>query len=221
MKPNAGDFIGRHAGWLAALCGVLAVLGFGAALEGYSQAQHPLALLGARGLPRALAFNLTGFVIPGLLAAAAAMALRARLPGDAGWSARIGARLLLLSALAFAAQGLLPLDPGDLDGPISQWHATAWTLWWIAAGAGALSIAAGLLRRPGWRTFACAALVASVLIVVLALSPPQSWAAGVAQRIALGAWFGLLVLAGRAWTGAAHVSRGAASSPGSSPPARR
>lgn len=200
MKRSATDFIGRHAAWLAALCGLLAALGFGAALEGYSHAQHPLALLGARGLPRAPAFNLSGFVIPGVLAAAAAISLRARLPGDAGWPARIGAWLLLLSALAFAGQGLLPLDPDDLDGPVSQRHATSWALWWITSTAGALLIAGGLLRRPGWRTFAWAALVASVLIVVLALSLPGTWPAGVAPRIAFGAWLGLLVLAGRAGT---------------------
>ena len=215
------DPVSHHAGLLALSLCALSVMGFGAALDGYSQLQHPVALLGARGMPHAAAFNLLGFVLPGVLAAWAAVGLRGPLPGDASWAARIGARLLLLSAFAFAAQGWFPLDPDDLDGPISQWHATAWTLWWIAAGAGALSIAAGLLRRPGWRIFACAALIASVLIVVLSLSPPESWPAGVAQRIALGAWLGLLVFAGRASEGAAHVSRGAASSPGSSPPARR
>ena len=196
MKPNTGNFIGRHAGWLAALCAVLAVLGFGAALEGYSQAQHPLAWLGASGFPRALGFNLSGFVIPGVLAAVAAMALRSRLPGDAGWPARIGARLLLLSALAFAAQGLLPLDPDDLDGQASQWHATAWTLWWIASAAGAVSIAGGLLRRREWRAFAWVALIASGLIAVFSLSPPGDWPVGIAPRIALGEWLVMLMLAG-------------------------
>lgn len=198
MKRIAEDLIGRYAGWLAALCWLSAAIFFGAALEGYSHAQHPLAFLGARGFPRAFAFNLLGFVIPGVLSASVAIAWRTGLPADVRWPARIGARLLLLSALAFAAQGVLPLDPDDLDGPASQWHATAWTLWWIASGAGALLIAGGLLRRRGRRTFALAALVASVLIVVFALSPPASWPAGVAQRIAFGAWLGLLVLAGRA-----------------------
>lgn len=219
MKPWPLEFIGRHAGWLAALCGVLAALAFGVALEGYSHAQHPLALLGARGMPRALAFNLSGFVMPGLLAAVAAIALRARLPGDAGWPVRIGTQLLLLSALAFAAQGLLALDPDDLDGATSRWHATAWTLWWIAAAAGAASMAAGLLRRPGWRAFSLAAGIASLLVAGLSLSPPGSWPAGIAPRIAFGAWLGLFVLAGRA--GAAPLSRGAASSPGSSSTTRR
>lgn len=219
MKPGALELLGRHAGRLAVLCGVLAALGFGAALEGYSHAQHPLALLGAQGLPRASAFNLAGFVLPGLLAAVAAIALRARLPDGARWPARIGAQLLLLSALAFTGQGLLPLDPDDLDGPISRWHATAWTLWWIAAAAGAASIAAGVFRRPGWRTFALAAGIASLLVAGLSLSPPAPWPAGIAPRIAFGAWLGLLVLAGRA--GGLPVSRGEASSQGSSSTARR
>jgi len=198
MRSRVMGFVGRHAGSLAALCGVLAALVFGTALEGYSQTRHPLALLGAHGMPRALAFNLTGFVLPGLLAAVAAIALRARLPGDAGWRERIGAQLLLLSALAFAAQGLLPLDPDDLDGPISRWHTTAWTLWWIASAAGAASVAVGLAVRQGWRAFAGAALMASVLIAGFSLSPPGILPVGIASRVALVAWIGLFVLAAHA-----------------------
>ena len=45
MKPGAMDWIRRRVGALAALCAVLAAWGFGAALEGYSHAQHPLSLL--------------------------------------------------------------------------------------------------------------------------------------------------------------------------------
>src|SRR3546814_2634837 len=97
-----------------------AVAGFGAALDGYSQAIHPVGLLGARGMPHALAFNVLGFVLPGVLAALVAWRLRASLDDGAPWAARIGAWLALLSALAFAAQGLLPLDPRDLEADASQ-----------------------------------------------------------------------------------------------------
>ena len=52
-----------------ALLGFLgATLGFGAMLDGFSHATHPVALLGARGVPRWWAFDLFGFVLPGLLA---------------------------------------------------------------------------------------------------------------------------------------------------------
>ena len=83
-------------------------------------------------IPHALAFNAFGFVLPGLLMAVVAWQWRKRLSGGAPWAARIAARLALLSALAFAAQGLLPLDPADLDAPASHAHATAWMLWWVA-----------------------------------------------------------------------------------------
>ncbi|PSD48850.1 DUF998 domain-containing protein, partial [Stenotrophomonas maltophilia] len=76
-------------GLVAALLFVLAVLGFGAGLDGYAQARHPVALLGAQGVPHALAFNLLGFVLPGLLAVVVAECLRRRLPATAGWAPRV------------------------------------------------------------------------------------------------------------------------------------
>ena len=57
----------RHAGWIAAICCVPALLGFAAALPAFSHVQHPPGLLGAVGVPRAPAFNLLAFVVPGLL----------------------------------------------------------------------------------------------------------------------------------------------------------
>lgn len=199
---------GRYAGLAAALAFALAALGFGAALAGYSHAQHPLALLGARGLPHALAFNLLGFVIPGMLAAAAAIALRTRLPADAGWSARIGARLLLLSALAFAAQGLLPLDPADLDARPARLHAVAWMLWWIAfvPGAGLLAWSA-LAARPRRLAAFATHVVAAGCVLAFVWLPGEGIAAGIAQRIAFAAWFGWLAWAGYAGASPAAANR--------------
>ncbi|PWB21607.1 DUF998 domain-containing protein, partial [Stenotrophomonas sp. SPM] len=73
-------WLDRWLGLLAAACFVLAVVGFGAALGGYSQAMHPVALLGAHGVPHALAFNVVGLVLPGALAAVVAERLRRQLP---------------------------------------------------------------------------------------------------------------------------------------------
>lgn len=171
-------------------CFLAALAGFGLALAGYSQARHPVALLGASGVPRALAFNLLGFVLPGLLAAGVAARLRRSLGHDAGWPARIGARLVLLSALAFAMQGLLPLDAADLDGPASQWHATAWMLWWIAFVPGAALLAAGLRRADGWRRLAPASALAAALVLWLAMLMPDAVAPGIAQRTGFVVWFG-------------------------------
>lgn len=182
MKANRTTSAAAAAGllWLAA------VLGFGAMLDGYTHSQHPVALLGARGIERALAFNLFGFVLPGLLVAWAALRLRDAL-ADAGWLARIGAHLLLLSALAFAAQGLVPLDPENLEAGASRLHATAWSLWWIAFLPGALMLAA---RSRG---FAAVLLVAAVAAAAAALLAP----AGLTQRIAVLVWLALVGAAGR------------------------
>lgn len=181
-KPTRAAAIAAAAG----LLWLVAQAGFGAALEGYSQAQHPVALPGAQGVPRALAFNLLALVLPGLLAACSAWQLRTAL-GGAGWPARIGAHLLLLSALAFAAQGLLPLDPQDLDAAASRLHAAAWSLWWIAFVPGALLLA---LRA---RAFAVAVLVAAVVVVAGVALLPAGWG----QRLGILVWFALFVLAGR------------------------
>src|SRR3546814_15109105 len=103
-----------------------AVAGFGAALDGYSQAIHPVGLLGARGMPHALAFNVLGFVLTGVLAALVAWRLRASLDDGAPWAARIGAWLALLSALAFAEQGLVPLVQRALGADDGRLHETLW-----------------------------------------------------------------------------------------------
>ena len=176
-------------GWAGAgACLAAAVVG-GMRLEGYSHVLHPLALLGAGGVPGALAFNVAGFIVPGVLAAVVALELYRVLPAAAGWLPRIGARMLLLSALAFAAQGLLPLDLQDLDGPGSGPHASAWLVWWIAFVAGAPLLASGLRRVRAVMIAAACVLLAMMLTPSTLLEPP------LAQRIALAAWLAWLVLA--------------------------
>ncbi len=186
----------RFAGLVAALLFATAVFGFGAALEGYLQTQYPVALLGADGFPHSLAFNLTAFVVPGTLAGVAMLALRHRLPGDAGWSSRIGAQLVFLSALGFIAMGLLPLDPRDLDGDVSSLHGTAWGLWCLAFVAGAALLGWGLRRRREWSRFARISLVAAIGVPFAAFVLGDVVSAGIAQRIAFGLWFVWLILAG-------------------------
>jgi len=190
--------VGALCGWgAAAACVAAAVIG-GAMLDGYSHLLHPLALLGAGGVPGRRAFNAVGFVLPGLLAAMAALAMYRRLPRASGWWPRIGARMVLFSALAFAAQGLFPLDLQDLDGPGSGLHASAWLVWWIGFVAGAPLLAVGLppVRR----------LTATGVLLMLAMMlAPQGWVGpAMAQRIAFAAWLAWLALA--PWRGAAEGS---------------
>jgi cytochrome bd-type quinol oxidase subunit 2 len=185
-------------GALAALVFVGAVAGFGVALSGYSQVWHPVAVLGAKGVPHALGFNLLGFVLTGVLAAVAALDLRHRLPADAGWPARVGTQLLLLSAMGFIALGVLPLDPDDLHNEASSLHATAWLLWWVAFVPGAALFAFGMRGRSRWRPVVTASIVAAAVVLFSALIAVALMPAGIAQRLGYAAWLGWLCVASRA-----------------------
>jgi hypothetical membrane protein len=190
----------NHAMRLVGVAGALlfagSVLGFGVVLDGYSHQLHPAGLLGAAGIPRAMMFNVLAFVLPGALAAWLAWRLRATLPADAPFSARIGLQLVLLSALAFASQGVLPLDPRDLDAYATRLHASAWMLWWIAFVPGVLLLAMAALHTRQRRVMAFVVhLLAAVSVIGFAL-PAERWlGAGITQRLAFAAWFGWLVLA--------------------------
>ncbi len=122
-----------------------------AAVPDVSHAATPMAALSLSGMPGAAWFN-AAVVASGLLAAVAASALRAGFAPSAAWSARIGARLLALSALAFAVQGLLPLDPRDLDGPGAALRGMGWTMWWPALAFGAGLLAWGTRRTASTAT---------------------------------------------------------------------
>ncbi|RZA28654.1 MAG: DUF998 domain-containing protein [Lysobacteraceae bacterium] len=192
----------RWAGLAAALIFTAAVGGFGAALDGYLQWQYPVSLLGARGFPNATAFNLLAFVLPGALAAVVALELRRKLGAGSGWRPRIGAQLVLLSALAFVAMGLMPLDPRDLESEASRLHGTAWMLWSVAFVAGALLLAAGCRRHRG---FAWLTLLAALSLLVAGFVLGDAVPVAVAQRGAFAAWFAWIAYAGT-WRGG--IARG-------------
>ncbi|MEG2804554.1 DUF998 domain-containing protein [Stenotrophomonas sp.] len=181
-------WLDRGLGPASAVLFGLAVIGFGAGLPGYDQGLHPVALLGAGGVPHALAFNLLGWLLPGLLASAVAVRLLQALPADSGWPVRVGGQLLLLAGLAFAALGLLPLDLEDLDGRSSQWHASAWMIWALAFVAGSVLVGIGRLRQPGGRALGRLALGCGLATAVLAFALQGVLPAPLAQRLAFACW---------------------------------
>lgn len=214
---------GLHAGWLAGVVFAAALLAMGGMLDGYSQALHPVDLLGAAGVPRAGAWNALGVALPGLLVAGFAIALQRCLRVDGvGAIGRIGGWLLMLSGFAFAAGGAWPLHLQELDGPESKLHVATSMLAWLAWLPSVLMMSLALRRRAGWR----GVLVVGPLLMLAGIGclglPLQQWVAvldgrgGAVQRIGLALYF-----AWPAWLAWRALSRAEASGPGSSRPARR
>jgi hypothetical protein len=186
----------RWAGLAAAACFALALGGFGLALDGFAQDLHPVSVLGATGVPRALGFNLLAFVVPGALAAMLALRARGALTGSAALAARLGWTLALLAALAFAAQGLLPLDLDAPDQARSRLHGAAWAMWEIAFVAATVLLAlAGARTRP---VVAAGHAMAGAAVLVFASLAGDAMPAALVQRVAFAAW--LIWLAWTGWT---------------------
>ena len=185
------------AGLVAGPLFALALAWFAAPLPNYRHADHPPALLGALGYPGAVAWNVVGDGLVGMLALLATQALYLALrDAAAGRMARIGATLALLAALAFIAQGVFPLDINQaIDVGPSRRHVAVWNLWWIAAAAGALFTAFGVRRLQGWRTLLPVGVVVAALIALALLGGVGDLGNGWLQRIALAAWFGWLAWA--------------------------
>ncbi len=190
-----------HAGWLSGLCFLVAMLSLGGDHEGFRAATQPLGHLGARQADAASWWNCFGFILPGLLGFAFVLALETCLRGDGGGRlARIGTGMLMLSALAFAAQGVLPFDLDDPHAPASQHHVTALALALLGMVAGAVCVSASLWRRPAWHWLAWPGTLLAALLLLFLLWPPQDAIAwlhgrpGHAQRLVFllqFAWFAL------------------------------
>lgn len=113
---------GGWAGPLAAGLFLTSLLGFAAKrADGYTHATKAVSELGAIGAPDALAFNLLGFIVPGLLIAVLAAALW---PAARG-AGRVGPFLLALCGVAVAAAGVFPVDMAARASTTSVLHASA------------------------------------------------------------------------------------------------
>lgn len=196
---------------VAAVCCAGAMSGFGAALDGGVPGSLPVEWLGAVGVPHAAAFNVFAFLLPG--AAIGVVAVGCYLRADTAL-ARIGALILLFSALAFACQGVFPLDPRHADVS-SRRHALSWSLWWLTTATGASLSASGL--RPQLRTGPrwAASLAIGWCVPAFALFAPSMLGAAMAQKIAYALWFAWW------WLASGDLSGNAVSAPGSSRPAGR
>lgn len=202
-RPAAGFWhLMLHGGWFGPLWFVLVALLAGAWREAYVPATQSLSMLGAVGAPGAGWFNLLGYIVTGVVLLLFVIALERGMQRDgAARGGRLGTGLLMVSALAFAAQGVFAFDPAELDAATSQRHASALAFALLGLMAGAMFVAASLRRAPRWRMLTRVGPALAALLLVFLVQPPQQLVPalagqpGHAQRLILAVYLGWFVLA--------------------------
>ena len=175
---------------LAAIVFWIALVAFGAVRTDYSQFTKAVSELGAVGAPHALAWNVVGFIVPGLLLAACGLAIGTVVDGRRGavrW-------LLTGSGVAFAATGVFPavMQYGSpvMHAPSTVGHVVMLLLSSVLWLAGIGGLLRRLMREPRLRGL----LKPFVVVTVVALSglaanvlhgaiEPLAHRPGLAQRL--------------------------------------
>lgn len=219
MMERSGAGVGK-AGWAgiaAAVAFATSLVGFAAVRnDGYTHGTKAVSELGAVGAPNALAFNLLGFVLPGLLVVALAVGLHRGL--RASGSRATGPALLALSGLAFAGAGVFPVDMAARESMLSLLHLAASQLTGLAFAAAVFPLGAAMRRHPG---LAGLGRVTPwfVLLLVVNVAWQIAWQAtgvvlpGWGQRIAFAGYFLWVALAGWRLVGLVPVTPAAARAP--------
>jgi hypothetical membrane protein len=176
---------------------------FAALYPGYSHYNRAISELGAFGAPHQLAWNLVGFIAPGLLLAI----------GGAGVAMAIDGRrsalwwMLIASGIGFAGTGILPAEMHH-GSPLMR---SPWTIGhvlmtfvsgipWVVA---AFMLASHVKRHSSLQHLSVLSRIWSVLALVSLVFNPISPAIpffsdkpGLAQRIAFAAYFGWFLAIG-------------------------
>lgn len=180
----------------------VALFSFGAARPEYSHLHKAVSELGVVGAPNALAWNVIGFIVPGLLLAFFSAGLATTIDGRRGvlwW-------LLVLSALCFAATGLVPGEMHNgspmFQSKLTQAHLLMANfsplLWTIAS----FLLARRVTKNQNWKSFATPAIVSAIVcvggfilsIVTAGIIPALLHSPGLSQRFCFAFYFGWFLI---------------------------
>lgn len=176
----------------------VALFVFAASRTDYSHLHKAVSELGVLGAPHALAWNLIGFILPGLLLALFGAVLATAIDGRrrALWW------LLVLSGLCFAGAGVVPGEMHNgspmMGSPLTIGHLLfanlAPLLWAIAA----FLVIRRVKKNPTWKSFTTLAIVYAVVcvggfvsvIVASAVIPSLGHMPGLVQRCCFAFYLG-------------------------------
>ncbi len=187
---------------LFAYCGVLAPVIFTVSLivfslltPGYSNATNAVSELGTVGAPYALAWNVLGLTLVGLLGAAFAWGLRQDLLHSSGATAV--PVLVALSGLGLTGAGLIPAEAGFAPSLRTTLHFLMVAMNLLPFLLAAFLFAIRLRANEYWRKWMLFSLAMGLLDIATFLLP-RSIPGGITQRLGLGAYFVWLFVLGLA-----------------------
>lgn len=174
----------------------VALFAFGAIQANYSHFTKAVSELGVIGSPNGPAWNVVGFIVPGLLLGACGVGLATAIDGRRGllwWS-------LLFSGLAFAGTGLIPAEMENgsplMQSPLTLGHvmmsSLSGVLWFVAV----FLLPFRAQKNPKWSHVLPAAVVLGIIafaglgVQIFAQALPYfEYRPGLAQRLSFATYF--------------------------------
>jgi hypothetical membrane protein len=194
----------RHIGFLGIGAWVLfwaASVALAAFRPSYSHVVNTISELGAVGTPHASAWNVLGFIIPGVLLAITGAAIARAVNPEPSQSRTLATVLLVLSGLAVAGQGIMPAEMvdgvADVTSTSTRGHFISSLISGLAWAVGALLLVGHMKRNPDWRSLYVASAVLVALALVASFALRGTLPDGLAQRIGNAffcAWYILMSL---------------------------
>jgi hypothetical protein len=169
----------------------VALFAFGAARSDYSHFTKAVSELGVIGAPHALAWNLIGFVVPGILLAICGAGLATAIDGRKGalwW-------LLVISGMGFAATGV-PAEMYNgsplMQSPLTLGHVLASFLAGIPWAIATFLLVIRAKHNPNWGHLRLVGAVLALLCTFGLLArglPAFEYQPGLGQRVGFVAYF--------------------------------
>jgi hypothetical membrane protein len=171
---------------------------FGALRPSYSHVVNTISELGAVGTPHATAWNVLGFIVPGVLLAIVGAAIARAANVQRSSSRTIATALLALSGLAVAGQGLMPAEMvngvADVTSASTRGHFISSLISGAAWAVGALLLVTPMRTNSTWRGLHIVSVVLVVLTLVASFVLRGALPDGLAQRIGNAFFCGWFVL---------------------------
>lgn len=188
---NRTSSMATLAAWTALVSAALICIVAMLTVDSFRIGQHGMGLLAAKDMPNGAGWRIVGHWWIGILALLPSIQMLVSGEKEGKRALRLAGYFWIIAALAYAMQGFWPLDLENLDSRSNQMHATANSVWWLAATAGAVSWA--IARRSTMAVGLASALVVLALIKTFEWMPDGQKA--LIGWLQLFGWLGTLVQA--------------------------